>query len=120
MLDIGCGAGLTTRQAARAAAPARVEGIDISERMVEQARQATAAEGIGNVGYQLGDAQTHPFTPGAFDVAISRFATMFFTDPGCRVREHRHRLALQRPIGVAGVAAQRSQRMGAGDQRRAR
>jgi SAM-dependent methyltransferase len=81
VLDVGCGAGLTTREAARAAEPGRVVGIDISPRMLERARQATAAEGIGNVVYQLGDAQTHPFAPGAFDVAISRFGTMFFADP---------------------------------------
>jgi SAM-dependent methyltransferase len=81
VLDIGCGAGLSTREAARAAAPGRVVGVDISERMLERARQATAAERLGNVLYQLGDAQTHQFVPGAFDVAISRFGTMFFADP---------------------------------------
>lgn len=81
VLDVGCGAGLTTREAARAAAPGRVVGVDISERMLERARQATVAEGLSNVIYQLGDAQTHQFAPGAFDVAISRFGTMFFADP---------------------------------------
>lgn len=81
VLDIGCGAGLTTRDAARAAAPGRVVGVDISERMLERARQATAAERLGNVRYQLCDAQTHQFAAGAFDVAISRFGTMFFADP---------------------------------------
>jgi SAM-dependent methyltransferase len=49
--------------------------------MFERARQATAAERIDNVVYQPGDAQTHQFAPGAFDVAISRFGTMFFADP---------------------------------------
>lgn len=81
VLDIGCGAGLTTREAARAAAPGRVLGVDVSERMLERARHATAAERLGNVLYQRGDAQTHQFAPGAFDVAISRFGTMFFADP---------------------------------------
>src|SRR6476469_2252045 len=45
VVDIGCGAGLTTREAARAAAPGRVVGVDVSERMLERARQLTAAEG---------------------------------------------------------------------------
>ena len=44
VLDIGCGAGLTTREAARAVEPGRVVGVDISERMLERGRQATAAE----------------------------------------------------------------------------
>jgi hypothetical protein len=86
VLDIGCGAGLTTREAARAAEPGRVVGVDISERMLERARQATAAERLGNVVYQVGDAQTHQFAPGAFDVVISRFGTMFFADPAAASR----------------------------------
>jgi SAM-dependent methyltransferase len=81
VLDIGCGAGLTTREAARAAAPGSVVGVDVSERMLEKARELTAAEGLGNVRYELGDAQAHRFPPAAFDVAISRFGTMFFSDP---------------------------------------
>jgi ubiquinone/menaquinone biosynthesis C-methylase UbiE len=80
VLDIGCGTGLTTREAARAAAPGRVLGVDVSARMLERARQVTAAEQLENVRYELGDAQVHRFDPAAFDVAISRFGTMFFSD----------------------------------------
>jgi len=79
---VGCGTGLTTREAARAAAPGRVVGVDVSERMLERARQLTAAERLYNVRYELGDAQVHRFDPAGFDVAISRFGTMFFCDPG--------------------------------------
>ena len=81
VIDIGCGTGLTTREAARAAAPGRVVGIDVSERMLERARRVTAADGLDNVRYELGDAQVHRFDPAGFDVAISRFGTMFFSDP---------------------------------------
>jgi SAM-dependent methyltransferase len=81
VLDIGCGTGLTTREAAHAAAPGRVLGVDVSERMVERARQLAAAERLDNVRYELGDAQVHSFDAAGFDVAISRFGTMFFSDP---------------------------------------
>jgi SAM-dependent methyltransferase len=81
VLDIGCGTGLTTREAARAAAPGRVVGVDVSARMLERARQLTAVERIDNVRYELGDAQVHRFERAGFDVAISRFGTMFFCDP---------------------------------------
>ena len=81
VLDIGCGTGLTTREAARAAAPGRVVGVDVSEPMLERARRLTAAEGLDNVRYELGDAQVHRFGAAGFDVAISRFGTMFFSDP---------------------------------------
>jgi ubiquinone/menaquinone biosynthesis C-methylase UbiE len=81
VVDVGCGTGLTTREAARAAAPGRVIGVDVSERMLDRARQATAVEGLGNVRYEVGDAQVHRFDPAGLDVAISRFGTMFFADP---------------------------------------
>jgi SAM-dependent methyltransferase len=78
VLDIGCGAGQTTRDAARAAAPAPVLGIDISEALLARARDA---EGPENVTYVRGDAQTHQFPEAGYDLAISRFGTMFFADP---------------------------------------
>jgi SAM-dependent methyltransferase len=81
VLDIGCGAGLSTRDAARAAAPGRVLGVDVSAPALERARQLTVAEGLDNVTYEQADAQVHRFAPERFDVAISRFGTMFFSDP---------------------------------------
>jgi SAM-dependent methyltransferase len=80
VLDIGCGAGLTTREAGRAAAPGSVLGVDVSERMLERARELTARERLQNVSYELGDAQVCRFDRERFDVAISRFGTMFFSD----------------------------------------
>ena len=81
VVDVGCGTGMTTREAGRAAAPGRVVGVDVSERMLEHARRVTAADGPENVRYVLGDAQVHRFDGAGFDVAISRFGTMFFSDP---------------------------------------
>ncbi|MFB7469095.1 class I SAM-dependent methyltransferase [Streptomyces sp. NPDC056224] len=82
VLDIGCGAGSTTRQAARAVAPAgRALGLDLSGPMLERARASAESEGLVNVRFEHGDAQVHRLTPGTFDLAISRFGIMFFTDP---------------------------------------
>src|SRR5438552_1183624 len=77
VLDIGCGAG----QSSRAAVAGKVLGVDISEQLLDRARERTAAEGLHNVAYELGNAQVHPFVPEQFDVVISRFGTMFFADP---------------------------------------
>ncbi|HEY8945546.1 MAG TPA: alpha/beta fold hydrolase [Polyangiaceae bacterium] len=81
VLDIGCGTGQTTLDAARAATSGSALGVDISEEMVFRARQRSTAEGISNVSFEQGDAQTHPFPPAHFDVIISRFGTLFFADP---------------------------------------
>jgi SAM-dependent methyltransferase len=49
--------------------------------MLETARHDAMAEGITNFTFERGDAQVHPFAPDDFDVALSRFGVMFFTDP---------------------------------------
>lgn len=80
VLDVGCGTGQTTRQAARAAAQGNVLGVDLSEAMLAVARRLSAGEGLGNVTFERVDAQVHGFEPGRFDIAISRFGVMFFDD----------------------------------------
>jgi SAM-dependent methyltransferase len=81
VLDVGCGTGLTTREAGRAAVLGSVLGVDISASMLERARRLTAADGLHNVSYELGDIQDHPLAAEQFDVVISRFGTMFFDEP---------------------------------------
>lgn len=81
VLDVGCGTGRSTRTAARRAQEGSVLGVDLSSRMLDHARQRSAADGITNVEYVQGDAQVHPFAPMAFDLAISSFGAMFFADP---------------------------------------
>jgi SAM-dependent methyltransferase len=81
VLDIGCGAGQTTRDAARLAVAGSALGVDISAPMIERARQLTEAAGLHNVSFEQADAGIHHFPSERFDVAISRFGTMFFADP---------------------------------------
>ena len=81
VLDIGCGTGQTTREAARMARAGSALGVDSSAPAIERARELARAEGLRNVTFEPGDAQAHRFAPGHFDLAISRFGTMFFDDP---------------------------------------
>jgi SAM-dependent methyltransferase len=82
VLDIGCGSGQTTREAARAARAGRALGVDLAAPAIERARELARAQGVHNVTFEQADAQVHRFPPGRFDLAISRFGTMFFADPG--------------------------------------
>jgi SAM-dependent methyltransferase len=81
VLDIGCGNGQTTREAARRATQGVAVGFDLSAPMLGRAQATAADEGTANVSFEQGDAQVHAFDAGAFDVAISRFGVMFFADP---------------------------------------
>jgi SAM-dependent methyltransferase len=81
VLDIGCGAGKTTREAARVAVEGSVVGVDVSAELLEVARRRSEADGLRNVRFELGDAQAQAFPAAHFDLCISRFGVMFFTDP---------------------------------------
>jgi SAM-dependent methyltransferase len=80
VLDVGCGTGATTIEAARRVGPAGAAiGVDISAAMLGVARQRLG-DGIDNVVFLEADAQVYPFDEGTFDAVISRFGTMFFDD----------------------------------------
>jgi len=78
VLDIGCGCGITTLNAATRARFA--VGVDLSAPMLNLARGRAAEATIDNVNFVVADAQTHRFD-GEFDAAFSRFGVMFFDDP---------------------------------------
>jgi SAM-dependent methyltransferase len=80
VLDVACGTGQATRDAARAASAGSALGVDLSSRMINYARRQASAEGLTNARFEQADAQIHPFAPSSFDVAISRTGVMFFSD----------------------------------------
>jgi len=80
VLDIGCGSGQTTRDAARCATAGSALGVDLSSRMIELARGLAEREHVANATFQQADAQVHPFPDQCFDIAISRHGAMFFGD----------------------------------------
>jgi len=81
VVDIGCGSGQTTRQAARTAQAGSALGVDVSGSAIKRAREIALAEGLDNVSFEQADAQVHGFAADHFELAISRFGTMFFDDP---------------------------------------
>jgi ubiquinone/menaquinone biosynthesis C-methylase UbiE len=60
ILDVGCGAGQTTRLAAHRAYDGNVVGIDLSASMLERARRDAAAEGLGNISFEQGPSGSSP------------------------------------------------------------
>src|SRR5688572_625751 len=81
VLDIGCGTGRSTLEAARLVGDGTVLGVDLSGPMLSYARERAQAERVDNVSFLQADAQIHPFEPESFDVAISETGAMFFGDP---------------------------------------
>ena len=79
VLDIGCGPGILAVRAAEQVAPGgSVTGVDISEGMLEVAREKAAAHGVADaVAFQLGDMHALPFPDGHFTAICCSYA-MFF------------------------------------------
>lgn len=83
VLDVGCGTGIVARLAAdRAGGPGTVTGVDLNEGMLAVA-QRIAPE----LEWRRGDATSLPFADDDFDVVLSQFALMFFTDREAAARE---------------------------------
>ncbi len=96
VLDIGCGTGQTTREAARTAQAGSALGVNISAPAIERAQALARAEGLSNVTFEHANAQVHRFPQEHFNLAISRLGTMFFDDPGAAFANIRRAL---RPAG---------------------
>ena len=79
LLDVGCGCGALTLAASGIADWA--VGLDISVPLTEVASGRAQTAQIDNVEFVVGDAQTHVFVPGTFDLVVSQFGLMFFDDP---------------------------------------
>jgi SAM-dependent methyltransferase len=82
VLDVGCGTGPTTRRAAReVGAGGRVVGLDISAQMLAAAAAQPNEDGGAPLEWVNADVVCWQPDPGAFDVVLSRFGVMFFSDP---------------------------------------
>ena len=96
VLDVACGTGVVTREAARlAGASARIAGLDLTPGMLAVAETITP-----DVEWQHGNAIDLPFPDQSFDAVVSQFGLMFFPDRGQSLREMRRVL---RPGGRVAV-----------------
>ena len=79
VLDVGCGTGTTTTQAAHlVGTTGQATGSDLSPVMIDSARESSDVEGVT---WLTADAQTYDFGEAGQDAIISRFGVMFFPDP---------------------------------------
>jgi ubiquinone/menaquinone biosynthesis C-methylase UbiE len=102
VLDVACGTGLISFEAARAVGPhGQAFGVDISGRMVEAARQRARERDTPNVGFERMDAEALDLPDAGFDVALCALGLMYVPDPLQALREMRRVL---RPGGRLGVA----------------
>ena len=72
VLDLGCGGGLDCFLAAqKVGADGLVIGVDMTQKMVERAREAARRHGYVNVEFRVGDIENLPVDDESMDVVIS-------------------------------------------------
>lgn len=76
VLDVGCGSGWATRLLADYAFDGRVTGIDISDEMVELARESSAS--YKNVDFEVASAEQLPFETSEFTRAFSMESLYYY------------------------------------------
>jgi ubiquinone/menaquinone biosynthesis C-methylase UbiE len=102
VLDIACGTGLVTFQAARMVGPTgRVIGVDISGEMVERAKRRATELAIANVSFERSGAEELPLEDNSFDIVLSALGLMYVPDPALAVSEMYRTL---KPGGTAAAA----------------
>jgi SAM-dependent methyltransferase len=80
VLDVGCGTGSTiVAVQERLGSGARCVGVDISQPMLDQARRRAASSALRPT-FIRADAELYSFERESFDLVLSRFGVMFFSD----------------------------------------
>lgn len=105
-VDIACGPGVVTR--AIAGRVGSVRGIDLTPAMVEEAERRAREEGVGNVGFAVGEATASGLPDASFDGAITRLSLHHIPGPARVVAEMAR---LVRPGGwvlVSDIAGDRA------------
>jgi len=102
-LDLGCGPGLTTIEAARRFPGLQLIGIDVSEHMIDYARDRAAEAGVGNrLQFAVGDV-TDPSVLSAHapaDGIVSTYTLHHFDDAVAAIRTMAGALAPGAPLLV--------------------
>jgi ubiquinone/menaquinone biosynthesis C-methylase UbiE len=90
VLDVGCGFGDTTQRIAELVGPqGEAVGVDAAPRFIEDAVREAREAGVTNARFLVADVQHSLGEEEGFDVAFSRFGTMFFASPVAALRNVR-------------------------------
>jgi ubiquinone/menaquinone biosynthesis C-methylase UbiE len=79
VLDVACGPGLVACEFAPYAK--HVTGIDITPRMIKQAKERQKDRGLTNLTWLIGDILPLPFPDSQFSIVLTRYSFHHFLDP---------------------------------------
>ena len=101
ILDLGCGVGSPTFEAARQNPRARVLGVDRADKLIDTARALATAHAIGNAEFEVMSLDALTLPDKSVDAAISQFAFLQEGDIAASAKELSRVLKDRAPFSVA-------------------
>ena len=102
ILDVACGTGTVSLACAERLGKGQVTGIDLSEGMLDKAREKKAARRLDNLSFRCTDMESMNFGAEIFDGACCGFGVFFLPDMEAAFRTITH---FVRPGGVIGISS---------------
>jgi SAM-dependent methyltransferase len=99
VLDVGCGTGDFLRLLAPLLSSGTAVGVDLSETMIDEARQRSA-ENVDNLSFRVGSVLNLPFPSASFDRVIATQLLLHVPDPVKALMEMKRVLA---PSGIISI-----------------
>lgn len=99
ILDVACGPGMVACEFAKIAQ--HVTGIDLTEKMIEQARSRQKELGLNNLSWDIGTASPLPYDSWSFSIVVTRYSFHHFLDPKAVLMEM---VRVCRPGGTVLIA----------------
>lgn len=99
VLDVACGPGLVTCEFAKIAR--HVTGIDLTEKMIEQAKNHQRELGLANLSWDIGTAFPLPYNSNSFSAVVTRYSFHHFLEPNAALSEM---IRVCKPNGVILIA----------------
>jgi ubiquinone/menaquinone biosynthesis C-methylase UbiE len=100
-LDVACGPGTLALRVARHVR--RVCALDVTPAILSRARNSALADGLANLDFVIGDAQSLPFADDALDIAVTSYSLHHMADPALAIAEMARVVRRGGRVGIADI-----------------
>ncbi|MGA8222379.1 MAG: methyltransferase domain-containing protein [Candidatus Acidiferrales bacterium] len=100
-VDLACGPGTLALQFARQVR--WVHAVDLTPAMLARARRTAEGDGLGNLSFTLGDAQSLPFAAASLDISVTSYSLHHVPDPARMILEMARVVKRDGRVGIIDI-----------------